>query len=58
MKILSTISDCLLLKMNSNIYSLKVTNSHYLLLNITIIALHNGKISLIFCEGYLSFVAP
>ena len=55
---LPTISDCLLLKMNSNVYSLKVTNSHYLLFNITIIALHNVKISLIFCEGYLSFVAP
>ena len=37
-----------LLKMNSNVYPLKNTNSHYLLLNTTIIPLCNGKISLIF----------
>ena len=39
------------LKINSNVYPLKTTNSHYLLLNTTIIPLCNGKISLIFCEG-------
>ena len=39
-----------LLKMNSSFYSLKNTNSHDLLLNITI-PLHNDKISRIFCEG-------
>ena len=37
--------------MNSNVYPLKNTNSHYLLLNTTIIPLCNGKISLIFFEG-------
>ena len=36
------------LKINSNVYPLKNTNSHYLLLNTTIIPLYNGKISLIF----------
>ena len=36
------------LKMNSNVYPLKNTNSHYLLLNTTIIPLHSCKISLIF----------
>ena len=36
-----------LLKMNYSFYSLKNTNSHYLLLNITI-PLHNDKISQIF----------
>ena len=39
------------LKMNSNVYPLKNTNSYYLLLNTTIIPLCNCKISLIFCEG-------
>ena len=39
------------LKINSNVYSLTNTNSHYLLLNTTIIPLCNGKISLIFYEG-------
>ena len=37
--------------MNSNVYPLKNINSHYLLLNTTIIPLCNGKISLIFFEG-------
>ena len=36
-----------LLKMNY-VYSLKITNSYYLLLNTTIIPLRNGKISLTF----------
>ena len=36
------------LKINSNVYPIKNTNSHYLLLNTTIIPLCNGKISLIF----------
>ena len=36
------------LKINSNVYPLKNTNSHYLLLDITIIPLHNGKIPRIF----------
>ena len=36
------------LKINSNVYPLKNTNSHYLLLNTTIIPLCNSKISLIF----------
>ena len=41
------------LKINSNVYPLKNANSHYLLLDITIIPLHNGKIPRIFfCEGY------
>ena len=35
-------------KMNSNVYPLKNTNSHYLLIITTIIPLCNGKISLIF----------
>ena len=39
------------LKINSNVYPLKNTNSHYLLLNTTIIPLCNGKISLIFLWG-------
>ena len=37
--------------MNSNVYPLKNTNSHYLLLNNTIMPQCNGKISLMFCEG-------
>ena len=37
--------------MNSNVYQLKNTNSHYLLLNTTRIPLCNGKISLIFLWG-------
>ena len=41
------------LKINSNVYSLKNTNFHYLLLNTTIIPLCNGKISLIFFWGKL-----
>ena len=36
------------IKINSNVYPLENTNSHYLLLNTTIIPLCNGKISLIF----------
>ena len=39
------------LKMNSNVYPLKNTNSHYLLHNTTIIPLCNSKISLIFLWG-------
>ena len=39
--------------MNSNVYPLKNTNSHYLLLNTTIIPLCNGKISLIFLWGHV-----
>ena len=38
--------------MNSNVYPLKNTNSHYLLLNTTIIPLYNGKISLIFVQTH------
>ena len=41
------------LKMNSNVYSLKNTNSNYLLLNTTIIPLCNSKISLISLWGKL-----
>ena len=41
------------LKMNSKVYPLKSTNSHYLLLNATIIPLCKGKISLIFLWGML-----
>ena len=37
--------------MNSNVYPLKNTNSHYLLLITTIIPLCNSKISLIFLWG-------
>ena len=51
MEVLPRIRRVVLLKMNSNVYPLKNTNSHYLLLNTTIIPLCNGKISLIFCEG-------
>ena len=36
--------------MNSNVYPLKSTISHHLLLNFTVIPLHNNKISLTFCE--------
>ena len=36
------------LKLNSNVFPLKNTSSHYLLLNTTIIPLCNSKISLIF----------
>ena len=43
------------LKINSNVYPLKNTNSHYLLLNTTIITLCNSKISLIFFEGNNTF---
>ena len=39
------------LKINSNVYPLKNTNSHYLLLNTTITPLCNGKISLIILWG-------
>ena len=41
--------------MNSNVYLLKNTNSHYLLLNTTIIPLCNGKISLILLWGWFIF---
>ena len=37
--------------MDSNVYPLKCTNSLYLLLNVTLIPLHNGTISLIFLWG-------
>ena len=43
--------------MNSSVYPLKNTNSHYLLLNTTIMPLCNGKISLIFCEGIVLFLS-
>ena len=43
------------LKVNSNVYPLKSSNSHYLLLNTTIIPLSNGKISLIFSWGLVQF---
>ena len=46
------------LKMNSNVYSLKNTNSHYLLLNTTTIPLCSAEISLTFCEGKLSNILP
>ena len=46
-----------LLKMNSKVYSLKNTNSHYLLLIATIIPLCNGEISLIFLGGYSTLTA-
>ena len=45
------------LKMNIQVYPLKNTNFHYLLLNTTIIPLCNGKISLNFCEGSLNVYA-
>ena len=48
MEILPRISESCITKMNSNVYPLKNTNSHYLLLNATIIPLRNGEISLIF----------
>ena len=41
------------LKMNYNVYPLRNTNSHYLLLNTTIMPVCNGKISLFFGEGLL-----
>ena len=41
--------------MNSNIYPLKNTNSHHLLLNTTITPLCNSKISLIFLWGIIFF---
>ena len=44
------------LKMNSNVYPLKNTNSHYLLLNTTIVPLCNGKISLNFLRGSEAFM--
>ena len=44
-----------LLKMSSNVYPLKNTNSQYLLLNTTIMPLCKSKISLIFLWGYFSF---
>ena len=40
------------LKINSNVYLLKNTNSCYLLLNTTIIPLYNGKISLMFLQTH------
>ena len=40
------------LKMNSDVYPLKNTNSHYLLLNTTVMPLCNGKISVILLWGY------
>ena len=43
-----------LLKINSNVYLLKNTNSHYLLLNDTLIPLYDNKISH-FCEGCFSY---
>ena len=45
------------LKINSNVYPLKSTNSHYLLLNTTIIPLCNSKISLIFLWGLALLLA-
>ena len=36
--------------MDSNVYALRNTNSHYFY--ITIIPLHNSKISQFFCDGY------
>ena len=44
------------LKMNSNVYPLKTTISHYLLHNITTIPPHKGKMSLTFCEGSFSCI--
>ena len=46
------------LKMNSNVYPLKNTNSHYLLLDTTIIPLCNSKISLIFLWGLILETQP
>ena len=43
------------LKMNSNVYPLKNTISHHLLLNITVIPLHKSKISQNFCEDTNGF---
>ena len=45
------------LKINSNVYLLKNTNSLYLLFNTTIIPLHNSKISLIFFWGSCHFLS-
>ena len=44
MKILPKISESCVAKLNSNVYVLKNTNSHHILLNTTIIPLYNGNV--------------
>ena len=58
MKVLPRINEICITKYEFLCLPTKKTNVHYLLLNITIIALHNGKISLIFLWGMLNPPPP
>ena len=51
MEILPRINESCITKMNANVYLLKNINSHYFLLNTTIIPLCNSKALLIFLSN-------